>query len=259
MASSTTPGSSAPLPAVDERLVAPETRYEIEDGRVVYVPPADEPHGSVHAKLAALVDAHRGDGYAVAVDMLTRTSRIDDIAPDVSVYPAARDPRTGGRRLEELAFQVASTETLGHAGKKAAKLVGRGVRRVFAIDLERGRALEWSAPLGEWSILDRRARIEDPALAAPIPVDALLDAARADDAIADALRARRHPAFAAERAEGRAEGRREALLVVLAARGLTPTDAERGQILAERDLDRVDRWLAAASACADVAALLRVR
>ena len=35
-------------PAVDERLVMPETRFEILDGKVEYVPPADEPHGVRH-------------------------------------------------------------------------------------------------------------------------------------------------------------------------------------------------------------------
>ncbi|HWU89181.1 MAG TPA: Uma2 family endonuclease, partial [Kofleriaceae bacterium] len=107
MASTTTEGSISDLPEVDERLVAPNARYEIVDGRVVYVPPADEPHGASHGSLAAVVHAHRADGYALAVDMLTRTSRIDDIAPDLSVYPSARDSTTGGRRLEELAFEIA--------------------------------------------------------------------------------------------------------------------------------------------------------
>jgi hypothetical protein len=37
-----------------------------------------------------------------------------------------------------------STETLAHAGRKAAELVGRGARRVFAIDVERQRALDWA-------------------------------------------------------------------------------------------------------------------
>jgi hypothetical protein len=74
--------------------------------------------------------------------------------PDVSVYPDAPDPRTGGRQLEQLAFELASTQSLGHAGRKAAKLAGRGVRRVFAIDVERSRALEWSAALGAWRELD---------------------------------------------------------------------------------------------------------
>ena len=272
MSPTTTLGSSSELPAVDARLAVPETRYEIEDGREVHVAPADEPHGTSHSSLDALVRAHRAAGYAVAVDMLTRTSRGDDIAPDVSVYPAARDPRTGGRQLEELAFEIVSTESLGHAGRKAAKLVARGVRRVFALDVERRRALEWSPEAGQWAILDRRAQLEDPALAVPIPIEAILDAARADDAIARALRVKRHPEFVAERTEGwseghaqgraegqtegRAEGRAEALLIMLAGRGLVPTEAERHRILEERDLGRLERWLAAARTCADIAGLL---
>ncbi len=262
------PGSFSELPEVDERLVEPETRFEVEDGRRVYVPPADEPRGETHSCVDGLLRAHRAAGYSVAVDMLTRTSRVDDIAPDVSLYPSARDPRTGGRRLEELAFEIASSQTLGHVGKRAAKLAARGVRRVFALDVERMRALEWSSATGEWKILERGGRIEDPALAVPIPIEALLDAMRADDAIARALRARRHPEFVAEREEGRAEGRAEAraegeargraegVLAVLAVRGLEPTEDERRRILGERDPGRLERWLAAARTCPDVARLL---
>ncbi len=264
------PGSSSELPEVDERLVEPETRFEVEDGRRVYVPPADEPHGECHSCVDGLLRAHRAEGYSVAVDMLTRTSRVDDLAPDVSLYPSARDPRTGGRRLEELAFEIASTQTLAHVGRRAAKLVARGVRRVFALDVDRGRALEWSNTTGEWTILEQGGRIEDPTLAVPIPIDALLDAARADDAIARALRARRHPEFIAERAEGRAEGEARGraegearglatgVLAVLALRGLEPTEDERRRILEERELGRLARWLAAAGSCADLAQLLAV-
>ncbi|HWO24574.1 MAG TPA: Uma2 family endonuclease [Kofleriaceae bacterium] len=246
------------LPAVDARLVAPETRHEIEDGRVVYVPPADEPHATYHLKLGDLFDAHRATGYAVATDMLTRTSKVDDIAPDISVYPAARDPRTGGRQLEELAFEVASTESLSHAGKRAAKLVARGVRRVFALDVERRRALEWSPEAGRWTVLDPGGRLEDRALAVPMPIAALLDTALADDAIVRAWRAKRHPEFMAERAEGRAEGLVKGVLAVLAGRGLEPTAAERRRLLEEREPGRLERWLAAAGTCADIAALLAV-
>ena len=40
-------------------------------------------------------------------------------------YPTARDPRARGRQLEELAFEIASAESLVHAGAKAARLVSR--------------------------------------------------------------------------------------------------------------------------------------
>src|SRR5919198_3359117 len=132
----------AALPAIDDRLVAPETPYEIVDGRLVRVSPADPPHGERHLQLCALIEAHTGDGFEAACDLLTRTSQIDDVAPDVSVYPDAPDPRTGGRQIEQLAFEVVSTQTLSNASRKAAKLAARGVRRVFAIDVERARALE---------------------------------------------------------------------------------------------------------------------
>jgi hypothetical protein len=59
---------------------------------VEYVAPAAEPHATRHSKLSALLEAHVGDGYEVASDMLTRTSALDDVAPDASVFPAARGP-----------------------------------------------------------------------------------------------------------------------------------------------------------------------
>jgi hypothetical protein len=285
-------GSISEPPEVDKRLAVPETRCEVEDGRVVYVPPADEPHAKSHVSVGALVKAHRADGYSVAADMLTRTSLVDDLAPDVSVYPTARDPRTGGRRLEEIAFEIVSAQALSHVAGRAAKLAARGVRRVFALDVERMRALEWGAESRQWAILAPSARIEDPALAVPLPIAALLDAARSDDAIVGAFRAKRHPEFLAERLEGREEGRAEgreegraegreegraegreegreegrteglvtgrsqALIILLAARRLELTDDERRRILCERDPGRLERWLTAAHTSPDVAAVL---
>jgi len=247
------------LPAVDDRLVAPESRFEIWDGRVEYVAPADEPHGTRHSKISALLEAHVSDEYEVASDMLTRTSKMDDIAPDASVYPLARVPDTGQRRLEELAFEVASTESLSHAGAKAQKLASRGVRRIFAIDVTRKRAVEWSVATGSWSILDQDAMLEDRAFAAPLPVKALVFAAKADDAVARALLTKRNPVLIAalddQRLEGKAEGKLEAILAVLDARGLTPTDQQRQQLSAEQDARQLDAWLRAAVSCSRIADL----
>jgi hypothetical protein len=267
----------ADLPPVDEHIVASETRFEILDGVVIYVPPAHPPHARRHAKLAALVEAHAASDFIVAVDMLTRTSKIDDFAPDVSVYPAAIHPVTGGRQLEHLAFEIVNKQSLGIARRKAAKLVARGVRRVFAIDIKRSRALEWSHAQGTWTVLESSAHIDDPALAAPLPVAALLDAARSSDVMARALITARNPEIEAVRAQERSEGRAQgvaegvvrgniegvlrgkagALLVMLAARGLAIQPAERQKILDERDLDRLDRWIARGAICNSVADVLR--
>jgi Uma2 family endonuclease len=251
------------LPDIDDRLVEPETRYEMLDGELVHVSPADRPHSRRHSKLNTLLETHAFPEFTVVCDQLTRTSKVDDVAPDVSVYPDAPDPRTGGRQLEQLAFEVVSTQSLGHAGRKAAKLVARGVRRVFAIDIDRLRVLEWSAELGTWRALDPAGRIEDAALEMPLPIGAMLDAARADDEVARALVARRNPVIevvraqdrAAGKAEGKAESRAEAVLVVLAARRIAVGDAERMRILGESDLAELDRWLVEAMTCTDVAEL----
>lgn len=245
------------LPCVDERLVMPESGYEIIGGQVVVVSPAHEPHGSRHAKLAALLGAHPGSAYNVAIDMLTRTSATDDFAPDASLYPLARDPETGGRQLEALAFEVVSTETLAHAGKKAARLLGRGVRRVFAIDVERLRGLEWSQTTDAWEILASDATIEDRALAVPLPFRELLAVANADDAVARALLAKRNPILVAALQDHMLRGKAESIVSILVARGVPLADLERDTLLATRDAPTLERWLARVATGANADELLR--
>jgi hypothetical protein len=58
------------------------------------------------------------------------------------------------------------------------------------------------------------------------------------------------------RAEGRAEGEARALLTVLRVRGITVLDADRERILAEKDPERLERWLEKAAVAASVAAVI---
>lgn len=224
--------------------------------------PADEPHGTQHSKLSALLEAHVSSDYEVASDMLTRTSTVDDLAPDASVFPLARDAETGQRQLEELAFEIASTEALSHAARKAQKLAARGVRRIFAVDVTRRRAVEWSKETDSWSILDHGTVIEDKAFAAPLPVKALVSAAKTDDAMARALLAKRNPilvdALSEQNAEGRLGGKLEALVTLLAARGIPPTDVDRQQLAAFVAVSNVDALIRAAVHCNSIADLLQL-
>lgn len=55
------------LPAVDLRLVAPESRYEIHDGKIEYVPPSDEPHGAYSAQPD---HSFRSHPIAIPVDLI---------------------------------------------------------------------------------------------------------------------------------------------------------------------------------------------
>lgn len=253
-------GADSDLPDIDDRLVESEARYEMFDGELVYVPPADPPHAERHVQLCALIEAHTGSAFETGCDLLTRTSKVDDVAPDVSVYPAAPDPRTGRRQLEHLTFEVVSRQTLARVSQRAIKLAARGVRRVFAIDVERSRALEWSAALGAWSMLDADGHITDTALEVPLPIAALIHRAKADDAVARALLAKRNPVLEADRArsmeEGIARGKAEAILSMLAARGVSLDDAQRDQILGERGRARLERWIERAVAGASAAEML---
>lgn len=243
--------------AVDDRLVMPESRFEVVGGEVRYVSPAEQPHASLHSKLSALLEAYVAEGWDAASDMLTRTAEKEDFAPDGSVYPVAPDPETGGRQLEELAFEVVSTESIAHAGRKAAALRQRGVRRVFAIDVERKRALEWSTATDAWQMLAPDAEIRDRTLVTGLPVAALVAAAKTDDAIARALLAKKNAVLsealesrAAEgKAEGRAEGKAEAVLDLLRARTVPVDAATEARVLALRDPDEVSRCLLRAATC----------
>ncbi|MGH9888695.1 MAG: Uma2 family endonuclease, partial [bacterium] len=177
MASFHTTDRSSELPPVDEHIAPLEMPYEVLDGKLVRVSPSTPEHARCQSKISALLEAHVARSFQVASDMLTRTSEKNDFASDVSVFPRVRDPETGGRHLEHMAFEVVSSQTMAFVGRKAAKLVRRGVRRVFAIQTKRDRALEWSRSRRRWEELDPTSNIEDLSLAVPLPVAALLTAA----------------------------------------------------------------------------------
>jgi Uma2 family endonuclease len=236
------PNRAPELPAVDAPLVAEDCGYEIIDGRLVAVPPALEPHGERHSKINALLEAYVIPEYNVACDMLTRTSETTNIAPDASVYPRARDPRTGGRQLEELAFEVVSTQALADVAERAQGLTDRGVRRVFAVDVPRARGLEWSRETDAWQVLADDAVIEDPCFVAPLPIEALVKAARADDAVARALLAKGNPVLTDALEQAAANAARSVLLGVFAARGFEPTDDQRRRIDSCPDAEQLQTW-----------------
>jgi len=249
------------FPAIDDHLVKPEvTRDEIIGGRKVIALPALPAHGNQHSDLDYVLKAHVGPGYRSSVDLLTRFDVDSDFASDVCVYRTGVDPETGGRFLEEIAFEVVSEQNERVVSEKAPRMLRRGVRRVFAIFVKgQRRVCEWSTASGGWQTLDPASSIEDPCLAVPLPVSVLLDAAEADNAVVEALAAKGNPAIrrreAAARSEGKAEGkiegkaeakteeRAESVLKVLAARHVIVTEAQRMEVLSCRDLGRLDRWL----------------
>jgi hypothetical protein len=241
------------FPGLDDRLVEPEaTRDEMVGGRRVVASPALGPHATRHTRLDYLVLAHIVAGFEAATDQLTRHDEKSDFATDTCVYRSGIDPATGERYLEELAFEVVSEQGLGLVTEKARRMQRRGVRRIFAVFVKGPRQVcEWSAGKDCWLELEPGARIEDPCLVKPLAVAALLDAAAADNAVAEALLAKGNPVLrqreeaVRRQAEetGRAAGAARTLLRILASRGLELSEAERRKIQRCRDLDRLDRWV----------------
>jgi len=223
---------------------------------LVHVPPAHEPHATRHNKVRGLLESHVGAELQVATHMLTRASETSDFAPDVSVYPQARDPHTGGRQLEQLAFEICAGESLSHAARKAGKLTERGVRRVFAIDVEHQRVLEWSCELQLWRFLDSDGTIEDPALAAPVPVRALLDVARIDDELVPAPVTKDTRALETAIADHVRHAKAHAIITFLTARGVPLEETVGKRMFAEPDLARLDRWIERAASCGSISELL---
>jgi hypothetical protein len=234
-----------PLPRVDDHLVVPEiTRDEIVGGLRVVASPAHPPHATRLTELDYVIRAHVAlGGYRVAADLLTRHDLDSDFATDVCVFKDGVDPGTGARYLEEIAFEVVSEQNERLVTEKAARMQKRGVRRVFTVWVKEGRVCEWSAESRSWRLLETDSRIEDPCLAAPLAVAALLDAAAADRSVVEALAAKDSPAILERDAVARARGVADSILMILEERDIPMSMAQRQEIVSSHDRDRLSRWL----------------
>ena len=84
------------------------------------------------------------------------------------------------------------------------------------------------------------ASITDRTLALPLPTAALLDAAEADNAVAEALIAKGNPVLQKWGAAAENAGQAGSILKVLATRGITVSEAQRQEILVCNDPDRLE-------------------
>ena len=200
---------------VDERLVRPEANEEMRDGVLYQKAPSNDPHAKAHAHVTSVVSAVVRDEYTTAVDMLTRTSKTSDFAPDVSVVARAR---TADNQLPmtEIAFEIADSQTRGDARWKAEKLAQRGCRRVFLLDVERSVLCEYDHAQQDWQELASDALIEDPVFATSLTASDLVKQLLRDELLVDTLRAKRSPALAAlessAQRKGKTEGKAEGTL-----------------------------------------------
>lgn len=244
------------FPDVDDHLVEPEvTRDEIIGGRRIEAHPAEVPHADQQTQLDYVIWAHVASGYRVATDLITRFGVDSDFASDTCVRREGIDPATGRRFLEEVAFEIISEQREKLAAEKADRMHRRGVRRIIAVWVKSGEVGEWNAEGRIWRKLPAGSEIEDPCLATPLEIAALLDAALADDSVAEALVAKGNPVIlkreasaeaagrVAGRGEGQAEGIAQSVLEVLATREVEVSEAQRQKILSCQDLEQLGLWL----------------
>jgi hypothetical protein len=230
----------AELPPIDEHVVRPETREEMVRGRRVIAMPSLPPHGDQHFRLDYILGAYLAPGYVGSTDLLTRQAEHSNFATDTCIRKAGTDPRTSGRYLEELAFEVVHEQSMRDITERAEDLTARGVRRFFAIFVKKGEVREWAAGERAWKTLGPEATIRDACLCRPISGAALLEAA-ADDAVARALVDKNNPVIARLREDERKEGRREGQIAILA----RLFEKRLGRALAETEravlVERLDR------------------
>jgi hypothetical protein len=262
-----------PFPGVDDHIVRPETREEMVRGELMIAQPADPPHADCHARLDQVTLTHVAPGYVVSSELLTRFGPKSNFATDVCVRKEGTDPESGRRYLEELAFEIVNEQSLRHITVRAEDIVGRGVRRLIVIFVKRGTVTEWSRAEHRFVPLPLDGVLDDPTLAQPIPIRAMLDAAAAKRAVTTAVWAQDDPWLLERKQEidqkglerglergleqGLEQGRRVSLLLVLEGRGLPLDDEQRATIESCTDPERLQRWLRAAGRVASVAELLQ--
>jgi hypothetical protein len=189
------PGPAA-WPRVSDYAVEPESGQELFDGEVREALPAGPKHGDQHNQVDYVLRAYIAPGYGASTDLLTRQAVPHNFASDTSIRKKGTDPETGDRYLEELAFEIKSTQSAEDLEQRARIMVARGVRRIFAIpvrgdaagsEIIAGPVAEWMATEERWRMYRDDEVIADPCLFQRLPVRALLDAVEADDAVAQAL------------------------------------------------------------------------
>ncbi len=174
-------------PAIDENVLGEGCGYEIVEGQVYRLEPAEEDHGTEHFDLPGLLKHCLAPAYKGAVDMLSRPSVGSNFAPDVSIVARDRDPATGGRHLEEVVFEVLDTESLAHVTEKTRRMITRGVRRAFLVDVNDRSVREWSRQDDDWVTLGDDAVITDHCLSVPLPARALVDEILNENTVARSL------------------------------------------------------------------------
>jgi hypothetical protein len=218
--------------------------WELHRGELVEQMGSKDIHGIVMALLAALFRTHARGGLTVMTDVycdLTDAEGPSLRAPDVVIVGDLTSPRNEAYRgTPVLAVEIRGTQSKRYLDEKVKLYLEHDWPWVWIAHAER-RELE-ILRAGTASVT-YRAGAEVPLLPeldkyglGAVPAAAVFDQGEASRFLDGWVRAR-----------GEAHGRAQALLGVLAARGLDVTAGARARVLACEDTATLDRWLALAA------------
>ncbi len=255
------PATAEPLPAVwprvDEYLDEPDEveRWERIGGEKKWTLPATRKHGDPHFLLDKVLGHYLAEGFVGSVDLKTRVDNEQEYASDTCVRKEGIDPKTGGRYLESLVFEVAYKRSAKDTRIRAEGFAGRGVERQIAIFPNKKEVSEWSKSERKWVPLPADGHIDDPCLVRPLPIEALFDGALAEIEVARVLEVKGNPAILEMKAEsekrgekrgfarGKAEGLADSILLNLRARGIEVPGDVQERIRTTTDIEALERWL----------------
>lgn len=140
---------------------------------------------------------------------------------------------------------------------KITELLQAGTRHVWVVRLAGPRHVEVHEPNTAVRVVPYDGELRAPGiLRNPVPVAALYDRDAAHEVtLRNLLQRRGYESLDAVRSEGKAEGTSAAILRVLEARGLVPSEAERRRVTATTELALLETWLARAVTAPTVAAV----
>ena len=222
--------------------------WELHRGELVEQMGSKDIHGIVMALLAALFRTHARDGLTVMTDVYCDLSDAHGPslrAPDVVLVRDLPSPRNDVYRGEPvLAVEIRGTQSKRYLEEKVKLYLEHDWPWVWIAHAERHEVQVMRA--GTASVTYRPGtsvplvpELDKYGLGA-VPVTAFFDDREASRFIDEWVRAEGV-------ASGEASGRAQAILGVLAARGLAVPDLVRARVSAARDVATLDRWLALAA------------
>lgn len=264
----TVPGFMAPGPFQADQI-RPGDPYELSSGHTIACLPAGGRGSQANLIGAAVLDsdpAVESAGVDTGFALTPATLR----APDVAVGNVADAPGWVKDQAPPLAVEYAdSGQDEAELADKIADLLAGGTRFLWVVRLVGPQRVEVHAPGVPMQLAYPGEVLEAPGiLRNPVPVVALFDRAAAHEVTLKNLLQRkgyrdleqvREEARAAGQEEGRVEGReegkaegglaalRDALVLVLAQRGLSLAPEQRAAIADCTDPDRLRHWLGQAA------------